>query len=46
MSFLSYWDIFTDKQIGYVWSLFLVIAMLEGFLGLKEEYSHDDTTTD
>ena len=44
MTVLSYWDIFTDRQIGYVWCVFLVIAMVEGFLGIKEECK-DDTTT-
>ena len=37
MSFLSYWDIFTDQQIGYVWYTFFVVAIVEAFLGLKEE---------
>lgn len=38
MTVLSYWDIFTDHQIGYVWILFMGIAMVEGTLGMKEEY--------
>ena len=42
MTLLSYWDIFTDIQIGYVWCLLMAIAMVEGFLGIKEEYKNDD----
>jgi hypothetical protein len=42
MTALSYWDIFTDRQIGYVWCLFLAIAMVEGFLGLTVEYKDAD----
>lgn len=42
MTFLSYWDIFTDFQIGCVWCVFLVIAMVEGFLGLTVEYKDVD----
>ena len=38
LSFLSLWSIITDKQISYVCIVFMVIAMIEGFLGLKEEY--------
>ena len=38
LSFLSLWSIITDKQISYVCIVFMVIAMVEGFLGLKEEY--------
>ena len=44
LSFLSLWSIITDKQISYVCIVFMVIAMVEGFLGLKEEWK-DDTTT-
>lgn len=46
MTLLSYWDIFTDRQIGYVWSTILVVGLIEGFLGLKEECKSNDTTTD
>lgn len=38
LSFLSLWSIITDKQISYVCIVFMVVAMVEGFLGLKEEY--------
>lgn len=37
MTFLSYWDIFTDQQIGYVWCVFMILAIVEGILGVKKE---------
>lgn len=38
MSFLTFWNIVTDEQISYVCYVLLAVAMVEGILGLKEEY--------